>query len=102
MGKRLHRQAFSGSCVKGIVEDATVSATCFTMKGGRKIKRCHAKNCDKEARGSTEYCSAHGGGKRCQKPNCDKGALGSTKYCRAHGGGKIKRCQAKDCDKEAQ
>ena len=34
---------------------------------------------------------AHGGGKRCQHPNCDKAARGATDFCQAHGGGK--RCQ---------
>lgn len=46
--------------------------------------------CTKSARGRTDYCVRHGGGKRCQAPGCGKSAQGSTDFCKAHGGGK--RC----------
>ncbi|KAK3241634.1 hypothetical protein CYMTET_48617 [Cymbomonas tetramitiformis] len=51
------------------------------------------------ARGNTEYCIAHGGGKRCQADGCTKSAQGKTEYCIAHEGGK--RCQADGCTKSA-
>ena len=42
------------------------------------------------ARGRTQFCVSHGGGKRCAKENCSKSARGRTNYCVAHGGGKVR------------
>jgi hypothetical protein len=47
--------------------------------------------CGKSARGRTDHCVKHGGGKRCKVDGCGKSAQGSTDFCKAHGGGK--RCQ---------
>jgi len=46
--------------------------------------------CTKSARGRTDCCVKHGGGKRCKSVGCEKSAQGSTDFCKAHGGGK--RC----------
>ena len=46
--------------------------------------------CMKSARGRTNYCVKHGGGKKCKSEGCDKSAQGSTDFCKAHRGGK--RC----------
>ena len=61
---------------------------------------CTKEGCDKGARGASEHCIAHGGGKRCTKEGCDKGAQGASEHCAAHGGGK--RCTKEGCDKGAQ
>jgi len=55
----------------------------------------------KAARGATEFCAGHGGGKRCTHAECvalgDKGksAVGATEFCVGHGGGK--RCTHAEC-----
>ena len=69
---------------------------CKAHGGG---KRCNEHNCDKSTQGKTDKCIAHGGGKRCNETNCDKSALGKTDKCAAHGGGK--RCNEPNCDKSA-
>ena len=67
------------------------------------MPRCEAKRddgtpCPKSARGTTDFCSAHGGGRRCQARlddgnPCPKSALGTTDFCIAHGGG----CRCAGC-----
>ena len=51
------------------------------------------------ARGTSDKCSAHGGGKRCQEDGCNSGARGTSDKCSAHGGGK--RCQEDGCNSGA-
>ena len=64
----------------------------------RKKPQCEEEGCCKLARGSTGYCTGHGGGKRCQQEGCLKAAQsGGTPHCLAHGGGK--RCQQEGCTK---
>lgn len=65
------------------------SNLCARHGGGR---RCH---CGKLARGPTNLCMRHGGGKRCALPTCEAAAVYKSDYCRAHGGGK--RCQVEGC-----
>ena len=60
---------------------------CIKHGGG---KRCIEPGCDKCAKGGTDKCVKHGGGKRCIEPGCDKCAIGGTDKCVSHGGGK--RC----------
>lgn len=48
------------------------------------------EGCRKSARGRTDCCVGHGGGKRCQSAGCGKSAQGSTDFCKMHGGGR--RC----------
>jgi hypothetical protein len=46
-------------------------------------RQCELEGCTKranQARGSTPFCKAHGGGKRCQEEDCTKSALGDTGY----------------------
>ena len=62
-------------------------------------KRCTYQDCYKSARGKTEFCISHGGGKRCTFQGCDKSAQGKTDFCKAHGGGD--RCTFQGCDKSA-
>jgi hypothetical protein len=64
------------------------------------LKRCNEPNCHSSARGKTDKCIAHGGGKRCNEPNCHSSARGKTDKCVAHGGGK--RCNELNCKKSAQ
>jgi hypothetical protein len=68
-------------------------------KRKRKIKYCTFLNCPKGARGVTDFCFVHGGGKRCTFLNCPKGAQGATYFCSVHGGGK--RCTFLNCPKSA-
>ena len=70
---------------------------CSHHGGG---KRCTTEGCDKSAQGGTEKCSHHGGGKRCTIEGCDNGAAGSTDKCIHHGGGK--RCTIEGCDSGAR
>lgn len=57
--------------------------------------------CTKSARGRTDCCVRHGGGKRCKFEGCEKSAQGSTDFCKAHGGGK--RCTwSTGCEKFAR
>ena len=53
-------------------------------------KRCIEPECKKLARGATDKCVAHGGGRRCAEPECGKSAQGATDKCIEHGGGR--RC----------
>ena len=54
--------------------------------------------CSTAARGSTDYCRTHGGGKRCVQLGCAKAAAGGgTQHCKPHGGGR--RCQSDGCSK---
>ena len=70
---------------------------CSSHGGGKK---CQEDGCNKGAVGATDFCSAHGGGKRCQEDGCNKGAVGATDFCSAHGGGK--RCQEDGCKSGAE
>ena len=74
----------------GCSKGAVGSTDCCSAHGGGR--RCqHPDGCSKSARGNTGYCSAHGGGRRCQHPDgCSKSAVDATNLCKAHGGGK--RC----------
>ena len=65
------------------------SNLCARHGGGR---RCH---CGKLARGPTNLCMKHGGGRRCSLPTCDAAAVYKSDYCRSHGGGK--RCAVEGC-----
>lgn len=65
------------------------SNLCARHGGGR---RCH---CGKLARGPTNLCMKHGGGRRCALPTCDSAAVYKSDYCRSHGGGK--RCSVEGC-----
>ena len=51
------------------------------------MKKCLFKNCTSYARGKTDYCRRHGGGKRCIEPDCKASARSKTEYCVRHGGG---------------
>ena len=53
-------------------------------------KKCNEPDCHSSARGNSDKCVAHGGGKRCSEPDCKASAQGKTDKCIAHGGGK--RC----------
>ena len=63
------------------------------------IKRCIETGCEKGARGKTDKCVAHGGGKRCVETGCNASAIGKTDKCIAHGGGK--RCVETGCNASA-
>jgi hypothetical protein len=65
------------------------SNLCARHGGGR---RCH---CGKLARGPSNLCMKHGGGRRCSLPTCDAAAVYKSDYCRSHGGGK--RCSVEGC-----
>lgn len=69
---------------------------CGDFKLFRPCRRCKFLGCTKSARGRTDFCVRHGGGKRCVAPGCDKSAQGKTDLCKAHGGGK--KCQYKADD----
>ena len=65
------------------------SNLCARHGGGR---RCH---CGKLARGPSNLCMKHGGGRRCAITNCVSAAVYKSDYCRSHGGGK--RCVVEGC-----
>lgn len=65
------------------------SNLCAKHGGGR---RCH---CGKLARGPSNLCMKHGGGRRCTIANCGAAAVYKSDYCRSHGGGK--RCIVEGC-----
>lgn len=65
------------------------SNLCARHGGGR---RCH---CGKLARGPSNLCMKHGGGRRCTIANCNAASVYKSDYCRAHGGGK--RCVVEGC-----
>ena len=65
------------------------SNLCARHGGGR---RCH---CGKLARGPSNLCMKHGGGRRCAISNCESAAVYKSDYCRSHGGGK--RCVVEGC-----
>jgi len=65
------------------------SNLCARHGGGR---RCH---CGKLARGPSNLCMKHGGGRRCAISNCVSAAVYKSDYCRSHGGGK--RCVVEGC-----
>ena len=69
---------------------------CVAHGGG---KRCNELNCNASARGKLNKCVSHGGGKRCNELNCNTSAQGKTNKCIAHGGGK--RCNEKNCNVSA-
>lgn len=58
--------------------------------------------CTKSARGRTDSCVKHGGGKRCNFEGCGKSAQGSTDFCKAHGGGKRCVWEYGKCEKFAR
>jgi len=64
------------------------------------LKKCSEPDCKASARGKSDKCKAHGGGKRCSEPDCKASAIGKTDKCVAHGGGK--RCSEPDCKASAQ
>ncbi len=66
---------------------------CIAHGGG---KRCIEPNCKASARDKTDKCIAHGGGRRCIELNCNAGAVGKTDKCKMHGGGK--RCVEPNCN----
>ena len=70
---------------------------CVEHGGG---KRCNETGCTKSARGNTDKCVEHGGGKRCNETGCTKSARGNTDKCVEHGGGK--RCNEPGCTKSAR
>ena len=70
---------------------------CIEHGGG---KRCVEPGCTKSAVGKTDKCVEHGGGKRCVEPGCTKSAIGKTDKCVEHGGGK--RCVEPGCTNGAQ
>ena len=70
---------------------------CVAHGGG---KRCVEPDCNASARGKTDKCIAHGGGKRCVEPDCNASARGKTDKCVAHGGGA--RCLKPDCNASAR
>jgi hypothetical protein len=73
------------------------SRRCIAHGGGR---RCEVNGCTKSAQGGTAKCKAHGGGKRCLVDGCTKSSRGASNKCIAHGGGK--RCLIDGCGKAAQ
>jgi hypothetical protein len=51
----------------------------WLLHGAMGRRQCELEGCSKwanQARGSTPYCKAHGGGKRCQHAGCSKSAQG--------------------------
>ena len=73
---------------------------CIEIKLRHNKRICKEPGCDKSAKGKTDKCITHGGGKRCAEPGCNKSAIGKTDKCVTHGGGE--RCKEPDCDKSAQ
>ena len=71
---------------------------CVVIKK-RNRRRCVEQHCTASAKGKTDKCVAHGGGKRCAEPNCTSSAIGKTNKCVAHGGGK--RCVEQHCTASA-
>ncbi len=65
---------------------------CITHGGG---KRCIEPGCTSSAIGKTDKCVTHGGGARCIEPGCTSSAIGKTDKCITHGGGK--RCESDAC-----
>ena len=63
-------------------------------------KKCNEPDCKASARGNSDKCIAHGGGKRCSEPDCHSSAIGKTDKCVAHGGGN--RCNEPDCKSSAR
>ena len=63
------------------------------------IKKCNEPDCKASARGNSDKCVTHGGGKRCNEPDCKASAVGKSDKCVAHGGGK--RCSEPDCKASA-
>ena len=57
---------------------------CVRHGGG---KRCVVEGCPKKAQGKTDKCVRHGGGKRCVVEGCPNSAVGKTDKCKSHGGG---------------
>ncbi len=52
------------------------------------------------AKGATNYCKNHGGGRCCTHDGCSNGARDLTNFCVKHGGGK--RCTHDGCNKGAE
>ena len=44
-------------------------------------KQCNEPDCKKSARGNSDKCITHGGGKRCNELDCKASALGKTDKC---------------------
>ena len=65
---------------------------CIKHGGG---KRCIEPDCIASAQGKPDKCIKHGGGKRCIEPDCIASARGKTDKCVKHGGGK--RCIEPEC-----
>jgi hypothetical protein len=70
---------------------------CKKHGGG---KRCNVPDCKSSAQGTTDKCISHGGGKRCNVPDCKASARGTTDKCVKHGGDK--RCNVPDCKASAR
>ncbi len=92
--KREHTVTF------GLPESLQREADAGIGRAARKRRGCTIIGCKKGARGATNFCTAHGGGKRCQQGDCTQSARGATNFCTAHGGGK--RCQQGDCTQSAR
>ena len=72
---------------------------CVEIKNYKR-RLCVEPGCTASARGKTDKCIAHGGGKRCVEPDCTASAIGKTDKCIAHGGGK--RCVEPGCTASAR
>jgi hypothetical protein len=64
-----------------------------------KHKKCIESGCTKSARGGSDKCTKHGGGKRCNEQGCLNGAIGKSEKCISHGGNK---CSENGCSKGAR
>ena len=82
----------------GCVKGAIGTTDKCTAHGGGK--RCTEPGCTKSSQGKNDKCKAHGGGKRCIESGCTKSSIGTTNKCTAHGRGK--RCSEPGCMKSAQ
>lgn len=70
---------------------------CKEHGGG---KMCLVEGCNKQAKGVSGICKAHGGGPRnCSKEGCDKTVRGRSSLCLEHSGGKT--CAQEGCPKAA-
>ena len=70
---------------------------CVEIKSNKH--QCIEPDCTSWARGKTNKCVKHGGGKRCNEPDCSSSAMGKSEKCVKHGGGK--RCNEPDCSSSA-
>jgi hypothetical protein len=91
------------TCFKSCEEEGCTSSArgktnfCKRHGGG---KRCEEEGCTSSAIGKTNFCITHGGGKRCEEEGCTSSAIGKTNFCITHGGGK--RCEEEGCTSSAK